>query len=136
MVRHRRGRHVAAMSMLALMVLAGCDRGWFLWGRNTTDEAVVIRLVTPTFTSVYRLPPGFYGHLETEIGTLHDAAVELIGTDCSTIQSESAPAEGDVLVTVLRGGAINVEPTAHPSDADELPGAEEIEGECGSTSAP
>jgi hypothetical protein len=122
--------------MLAVIALAGCDRGWFLWGRNTTDEAAVIRLVTPAFTSVFRLPPGFHGHLETEIGTLHDATVELVDTDCSTIQSESAPAEGDVLVTVLSDEAINVEPTAHPSNADELPGAEEIEGECGSTSAP
>lgn len=119
--------------MAAAMLLVGCDSDWFLYARNETNEPVVLRVVSPTFTEVFSVPRGFDGYVDSETGT-HDAVIELVDQECTVVQSVRSARVGASLVTVMPDGRLTIEPSAYREP--DVPAAEELRGVCGSTKAP
>jgi hypothetical protein len=111
----------------------GCDPGWFLYARNNSAETVLVRLASLAFTDVYEVPPGFEGRLYAEIGTF-EGGVELLNPQCDLLDDARLPEAGAVLVTIHPELVVTVESIGF--DDIDGPSAVEIEGRCGSTSAP
>jgi hypothetical protein len=111
--RFVRERRLAIAFALVSLLVAGCDPGWFLYGRNDSSEPVTIRFVSPSFSDVYRMAPDFFGRIYSEIGAV-EALIQIIDVNCDPLQSMSAPEYGDVLVTVSPEGDLLVQ-AHHPS---------------------
>jgi hypothetical protein len=125
----RAGRaSIVAFLVATGFLQVGCDSGWFLYARNTSESEYLIRVSDGTLTELFSVPPGFEGHVDSNTGP-YQGTLWLLKPDCAELQERRVAGPGSFVAVIGSGGSLQLDEI--DGNGLEGPSAPRLRGVCG-----